>query len=110
VLQPVDGYWMIQQAIAADDPVIFLRAEAALLGEGDLDEGGIPTAVQPRSSVRDRPDVLAYGPMVRLPRRPWPAPARRRSLEVIDLPRCPLDWPGASRSRRPARRGGHEAT
>ena len=40
---PVDGYWMIQQAIACDDPVIFLEPKRQYHADkADLDEDGHP--------------------------------------------------------------------
>ncbi len=36
---PIDGYWMIQQAIASDDPVIFLEPKRQYHADkADLDE------------------------------------------------------------------------
>ena len=49
---PVDGYWMIQQAIAHDDPVIFLEPKRQYHADkAEIDESATP------------------GPAVRLPRR-----------------------------------------
>ena len=40
---PVDGYWMIQQAIACDDPVIFLEPKRQYHADkADLDEDATP--------------------------------------------------------------------
>jgi pyruvate dehydrogenase E1 component beta subunit len=65
---PVDGYWMIQQAIACDDPVVFLEPKRRYWDKAPVDETTAPPAglfdarvVRPGSDVT----VVAYGPMVR---------------------------------------------
>ena len=74
---PADAYWMIQQAIASDDPVLLLRAQAAVLGEGRGRHArprpeplhAAAGASAPGTDVT----VVAYGPMV-----PHRAGRRRR--------------------------------
>jgi 2-oxoisovalerate dehydrogenase E1 component beta subunit len=40
---PVDGYWMIQQAIASDDPVVFLEPKRLYHADkAELDESAVP--------------------------------------------------------------------
>ena len=88
---PVDGYWMIQQAIACDDPVIFLepkrryRADKAELD----DDGDARRRCSPRASSAPAPTsrCSAYGPMVKTALEAAEAAAERgpQSLEVIDL-------------------------
>jgi 2-oxoisovalerate dehydrogenase E1 component beta subunit len=89
---PVDGYWMIQQAIASDDPVIFLEPKRQYHADkAELDERETLQTVDPlfRSRVvRQGTDVtlLAYGPTVKTAMRAAEAAANEgRSLEVIDL-------------------------
>ena len=65
---PVDGYWMIQQAIACDDPVIFLEPKRQYHADkADLDETITPDPLFTSRVVRQGSDVtvLAYGPTVK---------------------------------------------
>ncbi len=64
---PVDAYWMIQQAIAGDVPVIFFEPKRRYWDKAALD-----LAVAPPSLLRSRVlrpgttvTVVTYGPMVR---------------------------------------------
>ncbi len=89
---PVDGYWMIQQAIACDDPVIFLEPKRQYHADkAELDESQTLETVAPLFSsrvVRQGTDVtvLAYGPTVKTAMSAAEAAATEgRSLEVIDL-------------------------
>ena len=87
--QAVNAYWMIQQAIALDDPVIFFEPKRRYWEKAELD----PT-VRPELGlfdarvVRDGTDVtvLAYGPMVKTCLdAALAAQEEGKSLEVIDL-------------------------
>jgi 2-oxoisovalerate dehydrogenase E1 component beta subunit len=96
---PVDAYWMIQQAIASDDPIIFLEPKRRYWEKGDVDTDA--TDVYPLHASRiARPGtdctVLAYGPMVRVGLDAATAAEEDgRSLEVIDLRTLsPLDLAG----------------
>ena len=89
---PVDGYWMIQQAIASDDPVIFLEPKRQYHADkAELDDSLALADVDPLHTsriVRAGGDVtvLAYGPTVKTALRAAEAAAGEgRSLEVIDL-------------------------
>ncbi len=85
---PSDAYWMIQQAIASDDPIVFFEPKrrywekgAVSLESADL-ELHRSRVVQPGSDVT----VLAYGPMVKTALDAAKAALEDgRSLEVIDL-------------------------
>ena len=76
----VDAYWMIQQAIACDDPVIFFEPKRRYWEKGELDlDADARRRCSPRACCgRAPPLTLAgYGPMVRdLPgaRPPRPRP------------------------------------
>jgi pyruvate dehydrogenase E1 component beta subunit len=85
-----DGYRMIQQAIASDDPVVFFEPKRRYWEKGEVDEDGSLTGIPLHRArvLRDGNDVTlaAYGPMVataveaaRL------AQEEGTSLEVIDL-------------------------
>ena len=86
---PVDGYWMIQQAIACDDPVIFLEPKRQYHADkAELDEDATPQGLFTSRVVRQGTDVtvLAYGPTVKTALSAAEAAATEgRSLEVIDL-------------------------
>ena len=86
---PVDGYWMIQQAIASDDPVIFLEPKRQYHGaKADLDVEATPEPLHTSRVVRAGTDVtvLTYGPMVRTCLSAAEAAAGEgRSVEVVDL-------------------------
>jgi 2-oxoisovalerate dehydrogenase E1 component beta subunit len=89
---PVDGYWMIQQAIKCDDPVIFLEPKRLYHADkAELDEGESLQTVAPLFTsrvVRRGSDVtlLAYGPMVKTCLAGAEAAAGDgQSIEVIDV-------------------------
>jgi pyruvate dehydrogenase E1 component beta subunit len=86
---PVDGYWMIQQAIAAPDPVIFLEPKRQYHADkADLDDTATPDPLFSSRVVRQGSDVtvLAYGPTVKTALKAAEAASGEgRSLEVIDL-------------------------
>ncbi|HET7172812.1 MAG TPA: alpha-ketoacid dehydrogenase subunit beta [Nocardioidaceae bacterium] len=86
---PVDGFWMIQQAIKADDPVVFLEPKRQYHADkAELDESQPPGPLFASRVLREGSDVtvLAYGPMVKVCLRAAEAAAEEgRSLEVIDL-------------------------
>src|SRR5690348_9576192 len=65
---PADGYAMIQQAIHADDPVIFLEPKRQYHADkAELDETATPAPLFTSRVVRSGNDVtvLAYGPTVK---------------------------------------------
>jgi 2-oxoisovalerate dehydrogenase E1 component beta subunit len=84
---PQDAYTMIQQAVASDDPIVFLEPKRRYHEKGEVD----PDATYPlHASRRLRPGtdatVLAYGPMVRVALDAATAAAEDgRDLEVFDL-------------------------
>ncbi|HEY0902864.1 MAG TPA: alpha-ketoacid dehydrogenase subunit beta [Marmoricola sp.] len=89
---PVDGYFMIQQAIAHDDPIVFLEPKRQYHADkAEVDETLEPEDAAPLFSsrvVRPGTDVtlLAYGPTVKTSLKAAEAAASEgRSVEVIDL-------------------------
>jgi len=86
---PVDGYWMIQQAIACEDPVIFLEPKRQYHADkAEIDEAARPDPLFASRVVRAGTDLtlLAYGPMVKVALAAAEAAAEDgRSLEVVDL-------------------------
>ncbi|GAA1947494.1 alpha-ketoacid dehydrogenase subunit beta [Nocardioides panacihumi] len=86
---PADAYWMIQQAIASPDPVIFLEPKRQYhAGAIEVDVDGTPGPLFASKVVREGDDVTicAYGPTVGVALRAADAAAAEgRSMEVIDL-------------------------
>ncbi len=90
---PVDGYWMIQQAIAADDPVIFLEPKRQYHADkAELDESATPEPLFGSRVVRAGEDVtlLGYGPMVKTCLKAAEAYCGRGALHRGDRPAHPL--------------------
>jgi 2-oxoisovalerate dehydrogenase E1 component beta subunit len=88
---PVDAYWMIQQAIASDDPIVFLEPKRRYWEKAEVELTGSPADAYPLHAARViRPGsdctVLAYGPMVRVALdAATAAEPDGRQLEVFDL-------------------------
>ncbi|WP_232547169.1 alpha-ketoacid dehydrogenase subunit beta [Propioniciclava soli] len=92
---PLDAYWMIQQAIAHDDPVIFLEPKRRYHEKGEVDLSEPPLRLDAARTVLTGDDVtlLTYGPMVKTcVEAALAASAEGRSVEVVDLRSlAPLD-------------------
>ncbi|MBQ1074204.1 alpha-ketoacid dehydrogenase subunit beta [Micromonospora sp. C31] len=104
---PQDAYTMIQQAIASDDPIVFLEPKRRYWEKGPVELDAPLSGAYPLHSsrvVRTGADatVLAYGPMVRTCLDAATAAAEDgRELEVIDLRSLsPLDLTAAYESVR----------
>ncbi|MGH3802804.1 MAG: alpha-ketoacid dehydrogenase subunit beta, partial [Pseudonocardiaceae bacterium] len=91
---PADGYLMIQQAIASDDPVIFLEPKRRYWDKAEVDERLNPTdgsslGLHRARVLREGGDVtvVAYGPMVKtsLSAAQTSEAEGGPALEVIDL-------------------------
>ena len=85
---PNDAYWMIQQSIASDDPIIFLEPKRRYWEKGQVDVDGTPEPLHSSRVIRpgSHATVAAYGPMVRTALDAATAVAEEgRELEVIDL-------------------------
>ncbi len=85
---PHDAYWMIQQAIASDDPVLFFEPKRRYWEKGDVDTAATPIPLHQARVVREgeHVTVAAYGPMVTTSLAAATAAAEDGiSLEVIDL-------------------------
>ena len=85
---PLDAYWMIQQAIASDDPVIFLEPKRRYHEKGEVDLAEPPLPLDAARVVLQGTDatLLTYGPMVKTcVEAAIAAQAEGRSLEVVDL-------------------------
>ncbi|MEU9802644.1 alpha-ketoacid dehydrogenase subunit beta [Streptomyces sp. NPDC051000] len=83
-----DAYWMLQQAIASDDPVIFFEPKRRYWDQSEVDRTAPIAPLHQASVVREGTDVtlVAYGPMVKPCLEAAEAAAEEgTSLEVIDL-------------------------
>ncbi len=106
---PADGYAMLQQAIASDDPVLFFEPKRRYWEKGEVDVGAPPArSLWSAAVVRPGTDatLVAYGPMVRTCLEAATAAAQEgRELEVVDLRSLsPLDLPTVLASVRRTRR------
>lgn len=86
---PLDAFWMIQQAVELDDPVLYFEPKRRYWEKAEVDTDGSPDL--PLEAARivlpgDDATVLAYGPMVKTCLDAATAAGEEgRSLEVIDL-------------------------
>jgi 2-oxoisovalerate dehydrogenase E1 component beta subunit len=85
---PGDAYWMIQQAVASDDPIIFFEPKRRYHERAEVDESATPAPLHSARVVRPGTDVtlIAYGPMVKTCLDAAEAANEEgHDLEVIDL-------------------------
>jgi pyruvate dehydrogenase E1 component beta subunit len=85
---PNDAYWMIQQAITSDDPIVFLEPKRRYWEKGELDLDSSPGPLHASRVVQPGTDVtlVTYGPLVRTCLDAAAAAAEDgRSIEVVDL-------------------------
>ncbi|NUS16143.1 MAG: alpha-ketoacid dehydrogenase subunit beta [Streptomyces sp.] len=83
-----DAYWMLQQAIECDDPVIFFEPKRRYWDKGEVDVEAVPAGLHTAAVVQQGTDLtlVAYGPMVKVCLEAAAAAANEgRSLEVVDL-------------------------
>ncbi|MFC9116800.1 MULTISPECIES: alpha-ketoacid dehydrogenase subunit beta [Streptomyces] len=103
-----DAYWMMQQAIQSDDPVIFFEPKRRYWDKGEVDTEAIPGPLHAARVVREGTDLTlaAYGPMVKLCQEVADAAAEEgRSLEVLDLRSVsPIDFDAIQASVEKTRR------
>ena len=83
-----DAYWMEQQAIACDDPVIIFEPKRRYWLKGEVDESAPPGDPFSASVVREGQDatIVAWGPLVPVALAAANAAEEDgRSVEVVDL-------------------------
>jgi 2-oxoisovalerate dehydrogenase E1 component beta subunit len=95
---PADAYWMIQEAVASDDPVMFFEPKRRYWEKGEVDiDAGPDLPLHAARVVRpgEHVTVAAYGPMVKTALQAAEAAAEEgKSIEVVDLRTLsPLDVP-----------------
>ncbi len=84
----VDAYWMIQQAIRCDDPVLFFEPKRRYYEKGELDVDASPDPLFASRVLRSgaAATLVTYGPMVKTCLESASAAAEEGTeLEVIDL-------------------------
>ena len=84
----VDAYWMIQQAIRCDDPVLFFEPKRRYYEKGELDVDADPGSLFTSRVLRtgSAATLVTYGPMVKTCLESAVAAAEDGTdLEVIDL-------------------------
>jgi 2-oxoisovalerate dehydrogenase E1 component subunit beta len=85
---PNDAYWMIQQAVTSDDPIVFFEPKRRYWEKGEVATDGDPFPLHASRVARAGTDctLVAYGPMMRTCLDAATAAAEDgRELEVIDL-------------------------
>jgi pyruvate dehydrogenase E1 component beta subunit len=93
---PNDAYWMIQQAIASEDPVLFFEPKRRYWQKGMVDLENPPAGMHQATVLRQGKDVTiaAYGPMVATALQAAEIGATEgRSIEVVDMrSMSPIDY------------------
>ncbi len=85
---PVDAYWMIQQAIRSDDPVMFFEPKRRYYEKAELDTTATPGPLHASAVLRsgDQATLVTYGPSVKTCLDAAAAASQDGTeLEVIDL-------------------------
>jgi pyruvate dehydrogenase E1 component beta subunit len=104
----VDAHFMIQQAIASDDPVLFFEPKRRYWEKADVETSMTPDPLWQARVVRPGQDatLIAYGPMVKTCMDAATAAEEDgRQLEVVDLRTLsPLDFRTVIESVRRTRR------
>ena len=93
---PVDAYWMIQQTIASDDPIVFFEPKRRYWDKAEVDTVTAPRDLWKAAVVRPGTEatLLTYGPSVKTClEAAAAAETEGRDLEVLDLRALsPIDW------------------
>lgn len=93
---PHDAYWMIQEAIASNDPVMFFEPKSRYWPKGDVDDTASGFPLHASRVVREGSEItlLGYGPMVNVLLAAADIAAQEgTSAEVIDLRSLsPIDY------------------
>lgn len=97
-----DAYWMLQQAIQSDDPVIFFEPKRRYWDKGEVDTEAVPGDMHKAAVAREGSDLtlVAYGPMVKVCLEAAAAAEEEgKSLEVLDLRSIsPMDFDAVQKS------------
>ncbi len=91
-----DAYWMIQQAIQSNDPVMFFEPKSRYWNKGEVADDGVPAPLHQSRVVRsgDQVTLVGHGAMIaQLLQVAEVAEAEGTSVEVIDLRSLsPIDY------------------
>lgn len=94
---PQDAFWMIQQAISGNDPVIFLEPKSRYWPKGPVDTASAPLGLHQAEVIRQGSDItlIGHGAMVStLLDVAEVAEGEGTSVEVLNLRSLsPIDWP-----------------
>jgi 2-oxoisovalerate dehydrogenase E1 component beta subunit len=85
---PHDAYWMIQEAIASNDPVMFFEPKSRYWPKGEVDLAGNNAPLHSSRVIREGSEItlLGYGPMVNVLLSAAELAAEEgTSVEVVDL-------------------------
>ena len=93
---PHDAYWMIQESIASNDPVLFFEPKSRYWPKGDVDlaASGYPLHASRIARIGTDVTLVGYGPMVSMLLQAAEIAAEEgRSVEVIDVRSLsPIDY------------------
>ena len=93
---PVDAYWMIQQTVASDDPIVFFEPKRRYWDKAEVDTVTSPRDLWQAAVVRPGTEatLLTYGPSVKTClEAAAAAETEGRDIEVVDLRALsPIDW------------------
>ncbi|MBU7597573.1 alpha-ketoacid dehydrogenase subunit beta [Streptomyces sp. P38-E01] len=103
-----DAYWMMQQAIESNDPVIYFEPKRRYWDKAEVDTSAIPSPLHRAKIARTGTDLTlaAYGPMVKTCLEAAQAAEEEgKSLEVVDLrSMSPIDFDTIQQSVEKTRR------
>ena len=93
---PVDAYWMIQEAVASDDPIVFFEPKRRYWDKAEVDTVTAPRGLWDAAVPRPGSEatLITYGPSVKTClEAAAAAETEGRDLEVVDLRSLsPIDW------------------
>ena len=94
---PLDAYWMIQETIASDDPIVFFEPKRRYWDKAEVDPAaGSPRSLWSANVARPGSEVtlVTYGPTVKTClEAAAAAESEGRDIEVVDLRALsPIDW------------------
>jgi len=93
---PHDAYWMIQEAIASNDPVMFFEPKSRYWPKGEVDLASNTAPLHSSRVIREGTEItlLGYGPMVNVLLSAAELAAEEgTSVEVVDLRSLsPIDY------------------
>lgn len=94
---PEDAYWMIQQSISGNDPVVFLEPKGRYWPKSDVNTGGAPLPLHRAEVAREGHDItlIGHGAMVAMLHEVAEvASGEGVNVEVVNLRSLsPVDWP-----------------